>query len=119
MINDIRVRYALWAAIAHTVVVIAAVWVKNGLYGTLPSLAADRWLRVVDVPVLWLVDPALQNFSLPAKWFYPSLPLALGVHEALAYGLFGGAFYALMFGAFAAVKTRGRMNANGRGITQK
>lgn len=119
MINDARLRYALWAGVLHTAVVLAVASVKNGLYGSLTSLSADRWLRIVDAPVLWLVDPALQTFSLPPEWFYGSLSLALGVHEVLAYGLFGGAFYSLLFGAFAALKKHGRITARGRHITQK
>jgi hypothetical protein len=108
MINDLSTRYAVRAGAGHTAVVGAAVWVKNGLYGDPVAITADRWLRIVDAPVLWVIDRALQAFSLPAEWFYPNLALAMGVHEFFAYGIFGGALYACVAAGFGYARQRKR-----------
>jgi uncharacterized membrane protein (DUF2068 family) len=91
-----EIRWPLRVALLHTGIVVVAVGTKNGLHGTRAAVAADRMLRLVDAPVLWIVDVFLQSFSLPAQWFSPSIYVALGIHEALVYGTVGASFYAIV-----------------------
>jgi hypothetical protein len=82
--------------------------VKNGLHSSRLAVTADRMLRLLDAPVLWIIDLVLQAFTLPAQWFYPNIYLALGVHEVLVYGAFGAIFYAIVCWAVVGVIRRRR-----------
>lgn len=104
MIND--TRWPLRVALLHTAVVVMMVWVKNGLHGSRIAVAADRILRVVDAPVLWIADPILQSFTLRAEWFYRNVYLALGVHEVLVYGSVGALFYSIVCWAIVRIIRR-------------
>lgn len=59
-----------------------------------------RLFRLVDAPVLWVIDYVLQHFFiLRIGWFAPHFELGYSTNVALTYVLIGGAFYAALAAA--------------------
>jgi hypothetical protein len=102
------VRCCRWVVLAHTAFVLVAVVSKNAMWGSgAPWWSIDRVLRFIDLPVLWAVDRTVQSMPLIPPWAaFGRLWVATSVSEFVAYGLFGGAFYALLVAAIVFLRER-------------
>lgn len=93
-------RHAVIVFVVHGVVAIGVLsldWTRRG--GNVLGWDSVRLLRLVEWPVVWLIDGILQRFLIiPVEWCAPHFELCYRVNIALTYILVGGTFY----GALAA-----------------
>lgn len=92
------IRAAVGAFVLHSIFVIFMVAAYNALQWEFdgPWWVYRRVLRLVEFPVSWLVDPAVQTLPLLPQWaVFGRLWLAAAVSEMIAYGTFGGLFYSV------------------------
>lgn len=112
MRNDTRnlILHAVkWTWIIHTSLVVLLVSAKNFFQWEVngPGWRIDRFFRLAETPVLWLVDPALQVFPiLPPQAVFGRIWVAMTVSEVLLYGFFGGLFYSLFAAGVAFLRAR-------------
>jgi hypothetical protein len=103
-------RTAVRTVIIHTAFVLVMVVSKNALWGTgAPWWKIEKVFRLTELPVLWAVDRLLQKMPLIPPWAaFERMWVPTSVSEFIAYGVFGGAFYALVAAAIAYARQRRR-----------
>jgi hypothetical protein len=96
--SETRKTAVLWALVAaslHTVFAVGASAIEHLFWGQ-PRWNTGRWLRVVDAPMAWAIEPTLQRFSIPPDWVDVDIARLLFTNVSLVHSAFGGLFWALM-----------------------
>lgn len=101
-------RSVKWTVLVHTAFVLVMVVAKNALWElNSPWWKIGKVFRLIELPVLWAVDPTMQRLPLIPPWAaFGRMSVASSVSEFIAYSVFGGAFYALVAAAIAYVRQR-------------
>jgi hypothetical protein len=104
----LALRCALWTGLVHTGVAVLAVTVANTVMSPL-GLRADLWLRLLDWPVMWLINWTGQNLDLVPPWAsFGSVRFASTSAQILAHAAVGGAFYSLLAATAALAYARSK-----------
>ena len=100
-------RCAALAAFIHAAVSGVAVAVEHTI--SLIGWEVGHLLRLLDSPVLWLIEWTAQNVPLFPPWAsFGSARLSSAMGQALLHAIFGGAFYAFLAAAVALLVQRRR-----------
>jgi hypothetical protein len=92
--------------VIHTAFVLVMVVSKNALWWKI-----EKVFRLIELPVLWPVDRLLQKMPLIPPWAaFERMWVPTSVSEIILYGIFGGAFYALVAAIIGFVRERRRTN---------
>jgi hypothetical protein len=104
------IRTVTWTVVAHTLFVLVGVIAKNVLWESdSPWWKIGKVFRAIELPVLWAVDRTVQTLPLiPPSAAFGRIWVATSVSEFIAYGVFGGAFYALVAATIAYARQRRR-----------